>query len=183
MPALLGRVRAFYGTNPLHLLTLLAAFALAAYAALRLVSDPTWPVILTWFVGAIIAHDLVLFPLYALADRSLGAALRAVRPRGAGSSARVSPLNYVRVPTLGAGLLLLMFFPGIIQQGAASHLAATGLTQEPFLGRWLLLTGAMFAASALAYAVRLATVRRPDGAAGTGEAPGRRDPMPESPSA
>jgi len=96
MAALLGRVRAFYGTNPLHLLTLLAALALAAYAALRLVSDPTWPVILTWFVGAIIAHDLVLFPLYALADRSLGAALRAAAVRGSPRSTTCASRPSVR---------------------------------------------------------------------------------------
>ena len=35
-------------------------------------------------------------------------------------------------------------------------LAATGQTQEPFLGRWLMFTAAMFAISAAVYGVRLA---------------------------
>ncbi len=65
-------------------------------------------------------------------------------------------LNYIRVPALGAGLTLLVFLPGIIEQGAPTYLAATGQTQELFLGRWLLLTAAMFAISAVVYAIRLA---------------------------
>lgn len=44
-----------------------------------------------------------------------------------------------------------MFLPGIIEQGASTYLAATGQTQQPFLGRWLLLTAAMFGASAIVY--------------------------------
>ena len=69
-------------------------------------------------------------------------------------------LNYVRIPLMGSALTLLVFLPGIIQQGAPTYIAATGQTQEPFLGRWLLLTAAMFAASAVAYGVRLALARR-----------------------
>ncbi len=53
-----------------------------------------------------------------------------------------------------------MFLPGIIEQGAPTYAAATGQTQEPFLGRWLLLTAAMFAVSAAAYGVRVALARR-----------------------
>jgi hypothetical protein len=66
-------------------------------------------------------------------------------------------VNYIRTPALGSGLLLLLFFPGMIQQGAPTYLAATGQTQQPFLDRWLLLTAVMFGVSALAYAVRLTT--------------------------
>jgi hypothetical protein len=113
-----------------------------------------------WFLAAIIGHDLVLFPLYALADRSLTAALAAMRNRRAGPSPRVSPLNYLRVPTLAAGLSLLLFFPGIIQQGKATYSAATGQSQEPFFGRWLLLVAALYGFSALAYATRLAVAGR-----------------------
>ena len=60
---------------------------------------------------------------------------------------------------MGAGLTLLVFLPGIIRQGGATHLAATGLDQQPYLGRWLGLVAAMVVVSALVYAVRL--VRRP----------------------
>jgi len=115
-----------------------------------------WQSIAVWFLAAIIAHDLVLFPLYALADRSVTSALAAVRGRRKGPSPRVSPLNYVRVPTLATGLSLLLFFPGIIRQGQSSYFAATGQNQQPFFGRWLLLVGTLYGVSALAYAARLA---------------------------
>ncbi len=150
---LAGAARA-YGANPLHLLALLASFAVAGYAAAHLVHQSAFVRILGWVLAAVIGHDLILFPLYALADRSLRAGLGALWPRR-GALARVPPLNYVRVPALGAGLLLLVFLPGIIRQGRSTYEAATGQTQQPFLDRWLLLTGAMFALSALVYAVRL----------------------------
>ena len=111
-----------------------------------------WQSILVWFAAAIIAHDLVLFPIYALVDRILVAGSR-LRPR---IEASVPVLNYVRIPAMGAALTLLVFLPGIIQQGAPVYAAATGQTQEPFLGRWLLLTAAMFAISAVVYGIRLA---------------------------
>jgi len=167
MPTVLARVGAFYGANPLHLLALLACFALAGYAALRTLAEPTWPVILLWFLGAVIAHDLVLFPLYALADRSLIAGLRVMRPGRSSAPPRVPAVNHLRVPLLGTGLTFLLFFPGIIAQGQQTYLAATGQTQEPYLGRWLLLTAAMFATSAIIYAVRLAFTQH--------AAPGSRD--------
>ncbi|HET9893084.1 MAG TPA: hypothetical protein VFQ42_21590, partial [Mycobacterium sp.] len=69
-------------------------------------------------------------------------------------------LNYLRVPALGAGLTLLVFLPGIARQGATTYRAATGQTQDPFLGRWLLLTAAMFGVSAAIYATRSAMSRR-----------------------
>ena len=57
---------------------------------------------------------------------------------------------------MASGLALLLFLPGIIEQGKPTYLAATGQTQDPFLGRWLLLTAAVFGASAVAYGIRLA---------------------------
>lgn len=163
MSKLFARVKRFYGTNPLHLLALIACFALAAYAATQTVTTTAkWPAILIWFLAAIIAHDLVLFPLYALADRSLSGALRAIRRRARPTESRLPALNYLRVPLLGTGLLLLLFFPGIIEQGTNSYHRATGLTQQPFLDRWLLLTAAMFGVSAIVYATRLGFVYRRD---------------------
>jgi hypothetical protein len=136
------RWKAFYGDHPLHLLAVLACLALAGYAALGVLANPVWLRMLIWFGAAIVAHDLVVFPLYAAADR----VLNRVRP-GPG-------VNYLRVPLLGVALTFLLFFPGIIRQGAGAYRAATGLTQEPFLARWLLLCAAMFAGSLLVYAVR-----------------------------
>ena len=165
MRALITRFTAFYGDNQLHLLGTVAAWALAGYVVTVLGPQALWnpfvwwQSIAVWFLAAIIAHDLVLFPLYALADRSVTAALAAVRGRRKVPSPRIpraSPLNYLRVPTLAAGLSLLLFFPGIIQQGQLSYVAATGQDQQPFFGRWLLLVAAVYGLSALAYAARLA---------------------------
>ncbi len=181
MQTVLQRIRGFYGANPLHLLALLGCFALAGYAARQTSSDPSWPTIGLWFVGAVIAHDLVLFPLYALADRSLSAGLRSLRPgsRAGRTPPRVAAVNYLRVPILGTGLLLLLFFPGIIQQGHQTYLAATGQNQEPYLNRWLLLTAAMFAISAITYAARLAYTHHNPGQTPPGAQDG--DPRTQEP--
>lgn len=160
MRRVLARVRAFYGANPLHLLALVACFALAGYAATFLAPDPSLPRILIWFGAAVIGHDLVLFPVYALVDRSMTAVLRPWARQRARGAPLVPPLNYLRTPVLASGLLLLMFLPGIIEQGAVTYRAATGLTQQPYLARWLLLTAAFFVVSAVAYAVRLVRVGR-----------------------
>jgi hypothetical protein len=160
------RFKRIYGATPLHLLTLVACFALVGYVISLLGSaqlwNPTvwWQSIGVWFIGAIVLHDMVLFPLYAIADRSLGAGWRAITGLGPRSAPVVPPVNYIRVPVMATGLLFLLFFPGIIRQGKGSYLRATGLTQQPFLDRWLLLTAAFFGVSALLYGVRSVMVRR-----------------------
>lgn len=152
-----------YGSHPLHLLTMIAGFALLGYviATIKPVTlwnpEAWWQSIIVWFAAAVVAHDLVLFPVYACLDRFLDGLLSR-RPSPPGP--HVPVLNYLRVPALGAGLTLLVFLPGIIEQGAATYRAATGQTQDPFLGRWLLLTAAMFAVSAAIYAIRAAMVRQ-----------------------
>lgn len=177
MSNLLTRTTRTYGANPLHLLALLACFAVAAYAAVRTVGDASdWPLILIWFLAAVIAHDLVLFPLYALADRSLSAGLRALRPRTHLEPPRVPAVNYLRLPLLGTGLLFLLFFPGIIKQGANTYRNATSQNQAPFLERWLLLTAAMFALSAILYTARLAYAHRPRHAEPTAGSPSATGP-------
>lgn len=164
----LQRFRAVYGSNPLHLLTLIAGFALFGYvlATIKPVTlwnpNTWWQSILVCFAAAIIAHDLILFPMCAFVDRILFAGSRI---RGTRRESPVPVLNYVRVPLLGAGLTLLVFLPGIIKQGAFTYATTTGQSQDPFLGRWLLLTAAMFAISALVYGIRSATARRPDSGA------------------
>ena len=64
-------VRRWYGANPLHLLALLASFALAGYAVRAVIMAGQWTGFAAWFAVAIIGHDLLLFPLYSLADLSL----------------------------------------------------------------------------------------------------------------
>lgn len=161
MRGALNRFRAVYGSNPLHLLTLIAGFALLGYIVVTVKPatlwnpDTWWQSILVWFAAAIIVHDVVLFPVYALADRLLFVGSRF----HSGGERAVPILNYLRIPAMGAVLTLVVFLPGIIEQGSRTYLAATGQTQEPFLARWLLLTAAMFAVSAVAYAIRLTLVR------------------------
>lgn len=166
------RIRRFYGAHLLHAAVMLGCLALTGYVAVQVSADPTLPQMLLWFVGAVLAHDLVLFPLYTLADRAATRFLPTSAPR----RGSIPAINYLRVPILGSGLLLLLFFPGIIEQGSDTYLAATGGDQGPFLARWLLLTAAFFAASALAYILRLAITTRKRRAR-----PTRTAPRPHSP--
>jgi len=154
------RWRRFYGQRPLHLLALLGCFALAGYAVSFAATAPMALRMLIWFIGALLGHDLLLFPLYALADRSLLAGRWAHRKLARGRAPRVPALNYLRVPALGSGLLGIVFYPSISRQGEPAYLAASGLTDEPYLRRWLLLTGVFFLASAVLYATRLSRARR-----------------------
>jgi hypothetical protein len=162
MRNLLVRVRRAYGAHPLHLPALVACFALAGYVAAHLVGDPLVVRMLIWFGGAVIGHDLVLFPLYALADRSVRGVLRLLPATRLNRTPVVSPLNYIRVPALGTALLLVVFLPGIIGQGARTYRSATGLTQAPYLGRWLVLTAVMFGVSAVVYAIRTRRAGAPE---------------------
>ncbi|TCK27200.1 hypothetical protein EV378_3067 [Pseudonocardia endophytica] len=132
-----------------RLVLLLGCFALAAYAVdLLLLGDPSLFWVAVWFAGALFLHDLVLFPLYAGGDRILTLVLRAL------PSTRVPLVNHIRIPVLGAGLSLLMFLPGIVRQGTATSLAAAGLDQEPYRERWVWLTVALFAVSAVVWGIR-----------------------------
>ncbi|WP_433606890.1 hypothetical protein ACQP2P_31285 [Dactylosporangium sp. CA-139114] len=154
----------WYGANPLHLLALLCAFALAGYAAVRLFS--VQPVgVAVWLVGAAIAHDLILFPLYALADRSA----QLVTRHRAADLPTVPWVTYVRVPTFLSGLLLLVWFPLILGIVPAFQVT-TGLPPGGYLGRWLAITGLLYGASALAFALSLRRARRATGSA-SGAAP------------
>jgi len=149
--------RRFYGDNPMHLLALLGCFALAGYAiSFAAQAPPPTPVLLAiWFAGAVIGHDLVLFPLYALADRCLLATRRVRRGARQSRPVQVPAINHIRVPALGSGLLLLVFAPVIVRQGDQAYLAASGLTMQPFFHRWLLITGVLFLGSAALYALAL----------------------------
>jgi hypothetical protein len=153
--------RRLYGDRVLHLIVLLAALALAAYVisvlGLKGLYNPKvwWQSIGVWFAVAVIGHDLVLFPLYALAERLLPTARRPDRPdTDEHRSRRVALTNYLRIPTMAAGLMFLLFFPGIIEQGAVTYHNATGLTQAPFLNRWLLLTALVYFLSAVWYVAK-----------------------------
>jgi hypothetical protein len=150
----MARFLRWYGANPLHLLTLGACFALAGYAAAQLV--PSRPLgVAVWFLAAVIGHDLLLVPLYSLADRPVMAAIRHRAPR----LPMVPWINYVRVPAVLSGLLLLVWFPLIFRLPAPFQ-AATTLSEDPYVWHWLAVTGALFLLSAAAFALRLRAASR-----------------------
>jgi hypothetical protein len=185
MTSMIGRVRRWYGGHPLHLLALLAAFALAGYAVRAVVAAGQWRGFALWFVVAIVGHDLLLFPLYSLADLSLRRLLPRwalpghardsaaygdqaqpgghaqpddgqAQPSVAGIPAAHPPvLNYIRVPTAFSLLLFLVWFPLILGLSEHFYHRGSGLTTQPYLGRWLAITGVLFGISAVSYALRL----------------------------
>ncbi|WP_328541014.1 hypothetical protein [Streptomyces sp. NBC_00344] len=146
-------MRRWYGAGPLHCGVLLASFAAAGFAGVRLLDGDRF-LIAVWFVGAAVLHDLLLVPLYALADRALRA-MPGVRAGGW--------INTFRVPAALSGLLLLVWFP-LILGPAPRYERSTGLPAGVFLSHWLLITAALFAVSLL---WRLAGALR-GGAAGRG---------------
>ena len=146
--------RRFYGDDPLHLLAVVASLALAGYVVSRVADDPDVWWLLVWFLGAVIGHDLVLYPLYALADRPLA---RSRRRRGVVRERRpeaVSAVNHLRLPAMGAAVVGLVFLPSILGRGTQAFLVTAGGTGDDHLSRWLLVTGVLFLASAVVYAVR-----------------------------
>lgn len=183
-------IRHWYGAHPLHLLALLAAFALAGYAVRAVVAAGQWRGFAVWFLVAIVGHDLLMFPLYSLADLSLRRLLphwparagpgpgsqeagRAVTGQAASLPPAGPPvINYVRVPAAFSLLLLLVWFPLILGLSSAAYRRASGLGTGPYLWRWLAVTGALFAASAVSYALRLRRAPSLPGPTGTGGEPG-----------
>lgn len=97
-----------------------------------------------WLAGAIVAHDVIAFWSYTALDR----VARGRRVRG---------VNHVRVPAVLSGTALIVYFPLIVGLGRYEH--ATTLSHEVYLGRWPALTGALFAGSAIIFAVRALTRR------------------------
>ncbi|MFF1542349.1 hypothetical protein [Streptomyces sp. NPDC058291] len=167
----MARFVRWYGSGPLHLLVLFASFTLTGYAVVRLFAVQPLEVAI-WFVGAAILHDLILLPLYSLADLS---ALSVLRHRTADVPS--APwINHLRVPAFLSGLLLLVWFP-LVFRLALPYPGDTGLSDSVYLGRWLAITGVLFTASAVAFAFRLRRGRRlgrADGkrsASGDGAAP------------
>lgn len=149
LPARAGSARLWrrYGAGPVHLLAVLACLLVTGYAATRLLDQlPVAVRIAVWFVGAAVAWDLGLGPALALADRGLRAVLR--RPvRG------VVPLNYVRVPVLVCGALLLVSAPLVLRRSERVYAAKTLLDQQVYAQRFLAVSAAVLTASAVLFAL------------------------------
>ncbi|PSK95850.1 hypothetical protein CLV63_11313 [Murinocardiopsis flavida] len=156
-----------YGAPPWHLAVMVCCFALALYAGWRLVQgDPVG--VALWFVGAALLHDLVLLPAYTALDRGARAAARRVRgvrrPGGAAGRERGTgngppPAGHLRVPATVSGVLFLVWAP-LILGPAPAYERTTGLPPDGFGTRWVLITAALFAASAALYAARRAIAGR-----------------------
>jgi hypothetical protein len=144
----LAAFRATYGASPVHLLGLLASFVLVFLAARHVhAADPSaWWRYALWFAGAAVAHDLLLFPVYSALDRLLRlGGRRRMRPE---------TVNFVRVPAVLSGLLLLVFLPAIRRGGEDAFALASGRDQDAYALHWLLVTLVLFAASGLLYVAR-----------------------------
>ena len=147
-----GRFAERYGERPLHLAGFAISFGIAGWAALELADLRNAFTILLWFVGAIVLHDLVAYPLYTALDRVL-------------QRAPLDP-NYVRVPALLSGLLFLVWFPLILERAPGLYRSVTGIEPPDYLARWLLITAALFAASIVVALLRRAWKPRARRAAG-----------------
>jgi hypothetical protein len=155
--------RKAYGASPLHLLAVIASFAIVGYGFFMIFQAPAPESTLLFFGFAIIAHDMIAFPLYstlnAVAGRSTGSP-----PRGDGNTAgdasasedsRVPAINYLRVPFILSAFCFVIFFPLILGLSSEQYERSTGLDPDVFLGRWLGICAVLFTASAILYAIRL----------------------------
>ena len=140
-------LRRGYGASPVHLLAHLAALALAAYALLQLVDLRRADNVVAWLVGSVILHDLVLLPLYTALDRATQLL--------AGRGPRRAFVNHVRVPVALSGLLLLVYSPVMTGRTEGNYRRVSGLEPDGYVGRWLLVSGLLFAASGIVFAIRL----------------------------
>lgn len=149
------RFRRQYGSTPLHLAASAASFAVVGWALVQ-VFDGLHPIdLVLWLIACVLAHDVVLLPLYTLMGTI---AYRGLRVEG-GAPCRVAALNHLRIPAALSGVLLLIWAPLILGLSERRFRASTGLSTDVYLGRWLLITGAAFMLSAVAFAVRVRRLR------------------------
>lgn len=153
--------RRAYGASPLHLLAVIASFAVAGYGFFMIFKAPAPESTLLFFVLAIVAHDLIAFPLYSTLNFVAGRTSR-VEPEAA-AAIGVPAINYLRVPFIVCAISLVMFFPLILGLSADRYEAASGQDAGVFLGRWLGICAVLFTGSALLYALKLRRVGRATG--------------------
>jgi hypothetical protein len=137
----------------LQVLVHAAAFGIAGYALAQIVRGGSVVNFVVWFAGAAVLHDLVVLPLYSLLDRLARA------PRRRRAVPRVPWINHVRTPAVISGVLLLVYFPAILGLSEHNYFLASGHHLEGYALNWLLITAALFGASALLYAIRVVRAR------------------------
>lgn len=145
-----------YGASPLHLLAHLAGFAIVALALDRIVSGGDVRVLLIWYLGFAIAHDLVFVPTYTGLDRLFRATVARLPLR---TRTGLPVINHVRAPAVISALLLIIYFPLISRRADGSYFDLSGHHLTHYLRNWLLITAALFLGSGVIYAARVVRVR------------------------
>jgi hypothetical protein len=138
----MSRLARSYGAGPVHLIAHLALLPLAAWALLQIFAVDNTGRILLWLAGAVIAHDLILLPLYSVLDRVSRRVLTG------------TAVNYVRIPLGLALLLALVYVPQLSGRGDPQFRRVSGQGFDAPVERWLLATAALFAISGAVLLVR-----------------------------
>lgn len=144
-------------SGALHLAAHLAAIAIAAFAVSRVLSPASTGDVnfLVWIVAGALLHDLVLLPMYSLADivMRLTIADHPMRRRPA--------VNYLRAPALISLVLMLVYAPTIFNRNPGNFERVSGRPQPTHpLEAWLWITVALFAIAALVAGVGALRARR-----------------------
>ena len=127
--------------RPLLVIAHLALLPFAAWALLEILGGRSAERIAIWLVACVVAHDLVVMPLYSGADRALRAAVGGA-------------INYVRIPAALSLLMLVVFWSTITGAGEPAHRRVSGLEWDGYATRWLLVSAALFAGSGVLYLLR-----------------------------
>jgi hypothetical protein len=128
------------------------AFAVAAFAFERIFSGGGVPQLVVLYLGLVIAHDLILVPLYSGLDRLMR---RLPMPLASSRRLGIPIINHVRAPLLISALLLLIYSPLIFGLSDSYYFSLSGHHLEHYLRNWLLITALLLLGSGLIYAVRV----------------------------
>ena len=151
-----SRFRRRYGASPLHLFAHLVGFAIVAFALDRIFSGGEVKVLLIWYLGFAVAHDLVFVPAYTGLDR-LSRATIARLPRPIRNGPPI--VNHIRAPAVISALLLIIYLPLISRRNEGWYFELSGHYLTGYLGNWLLITAVLFLVSGLVYTTRVVRAR------------------------
>lgn len=164
------RLRATYGEGPAHLVGHLAALTAVGVAVWHMLQTPLWLRVVVWLVGAAVLHDLVFAPLLAFGDGAVRRLLPPAARRGP------SALNHVRVTIAVSGVLLLVYFPLILDRAPSNYVHAVGRQPADYLLRWALISAGVAVVSALTYLARRRRSGRVEDLHAPARRPGHEDP-------
>lgn len=152
-------MRRFYGAQPLHLMATIVSFAVVAAGVagwFQPGSDPR--AIILWLLASAIAFEGLLLPVAWAFDRVAFGSTRS-RSHAAGAQPARRSVAFVRIPAMLSALLALVSLPLILKLDTTAFIDTTGTAPPDYLVRWLLATAAMFAISAVWYALTLRRTR------------------------